>query len=160
MREMPISPYALGKLTSTHYLQQCFRQGELNTVILRPFLVFGKMQKYDRFLPYLIRNCLNDKEFNVTKGEQKRDYLYIKDFIRAVIISLNNKKAFGEVINIASGCPISLIEIMNKVQQNIGKGNPIYGGLDYREGESMELYADIKKAKKILNWSPEYDFDN
>ena len=51
------------------------------------------------------------------------------------------------------------MEIINKVQQNIGKGNPIYGGLDYREGESMELYADIKKAKKILNWSPEYDFD-
>ena len=159
MREMPMSPYALSKLTSTHYLQQCFRKGELNTVILRPFLVFGEMQKSDRFLPYLILNCLKDREFKVTKGEQKRDYLYVQDFNRAVIKSLNNKKAYGEVINIASGCPISIKEMIKKVQLNIGKGNPIYGGQKYREGESMELYADINKAKDILNWTPECDFD-
>ena len=42
-RESPESPYALGKLSSTHFLQQCFKQGILNTVVLRPFLVFGEI---------------------------------------------------------------------------------------------------------------------
>ena len=158
IRESPISPYALGKLTSTHYLQKCFNQGLLNTVTLRPFLVFGEMQNKERFLPYLIDNCLNNREFMVTRGEQLRDYLYIKDFNKAVIKTIGNYKAYGEVINIASGIPISIKEVITHVQKTIGRGTPIFGGINYRNGESMELYADINKAKKILNWEPQYKF--
>ena len=103
IRESPISPYSLGKIISTHYLQQCFKQELLNTVILRPFLVFGEGQSKNRFLPYLIDNCINDRDFKVTKGDQIRDYLYIKIFNRALIKAFNNPKAYGEVFNIASG---------------------------------------------------------
>ena len=158
IRESPLSPYALGKLTATHYLQQCFRKKLLNTIILRPFLVFGERQNENRFLPYLINNCLKDKKFNVSKGEQIRDYLYIKDFNNALIKSINNNRAYGEVINIASGLPITIKEVISTVRMIIGKGTPIFGGIAYREGESMELYADIEKARKILNWQPEYEF--
>lgn len=157
-REAPMSPYALGKLTSTHYLQKCFREGLLNTVVLRPFLVYGEMQSKNRFLPYLIENCIHNKEFKVSKGEQIRDYLYVKDFNTALIKSLNNPKCYGEVINIASGKPISIKEVIYTVKEIIGKGSPIIGGIKYRNGESMELYADINKAKKILNWEPKYEF--
>tara|TARA_B100001248_G_C27398910_1_gene468194 strand:- start:6605 stop:7522 length:918 start_codon:yes stop_codon:yes gene_type:complete len=160
IREKPISPYALGKLTATHYLQRCFRQGYLNTVVIRPFLVFGESQNQNRFLPYLINNCINDREFKVSKGEQIRDYLYIKDFTRALINTMGNEKAYGEVINIASGIPISIKEVINYVQEIIGTGKPLYGSIDYRRGENMELYANIEKAKKILNWEPIFDFKN
>ncbi len=157
-RESPISPYALAKLSSTHFLQQCFREGILNTVILRPFLIFGETQSKDRFLPYLIDNCLKDNKFKVTKGDQIRDFLYIKDFNQALIKTLDNKKAYGEIINIASGMPISIKDVIYLVTTIIGKGKPILGGIEYRESESMELYADINKAKLILEWEPEYDF--
>ncbi len=159
IREAPLSPYALGKVTSTHYLQKCSKQGLLNTVTLRPFLVFGEMQNKNRFLPYLIDNCIKNREFKVTKGEQIRDYLYVKDFNRAVIKTFGNNEAYGEVINVASGVPISIKEVINHVQKIIGKGKPIFGGLNYRNGESMELYADIEKARKILKWEPNYKFN-
>ena len=158
LREAPISPYALAKLSSTYYLKQCYEEGILNTVILRPFLIFGEMQSKNRFLPYLIENCLKDREFNVTKGEQIRDYLYIKDFNEALIKTLNNKKAYGEIINIASGVPRAIKDVINSVNKIIGKGKPILGGLNYRKNESMELYADINKAKLLLEWEPKYDF--
>ena len=45
--------------------------------------------------------------------------------------------------------------MVNKI---IGKGDPILGGIKYRDGESMELYANIDKAKRILNWAPKYNF--
>ena len=160
VRESPISPYALAKLSSTYFLQQCFKQRVLNTVILRPFLVFGEMQNKERFLPYIIKNCIKDREFKVSKGDQIRDYLYIKDFNHALIKSLNNKKAYGEIINIASGVPITIKDVISSVCQLVGKGKPILGGIDYRENESMELYADITKAKRILDWAPKYDFYN
>ena len=118
------------------------------------------MQNKDRFLPYIIKNCIKDKEFKVSKGDQIRDFLYVKDFNQALIKSLNNKKAYGEIINIASGVPIKIKDVINSVNQLIGKGKPILGGIDYRENESMELYADINKAKLILDWAPKYDFHN
>lgn len=158
VRESPLSPYALGKLTYTHFVQQCYKKGLLNTVVLRPFLVFGEMQNKDRFLPYLINNCIKNRNFNVSKGEQIRDYLYVKDFNEALIKSFNNKNVYGEVINIASGKPITIKNLIQKVRDLIGKGNPIYGGIDYREGESMKLYANIEKANKLLKWQPRYEF--
>ena len=91
-------------------------------------------------------------------GEQIRDYLYIKDFNSALIKALNNKNAYGEIINVASGIPISIREVIETVKEIIGKGKPIFGGLDYRKGESMELYANIDKAKRILDWEPKYEF--
>ena len=118
------------------------------------------MQSKNRFLPFLIDNCINDREFKVSKGEQIRDYLYIKDLNRAIIKALSNYKAYGEVINIASGIPILIKDVIQTVNKITGKGKPIYGGIDYRDGESMELYADINKAKRLLKWEPEYEFKN
>ena len=158
IRESPQSPYSLGKLSATHYLQQCYKQGILNTVVIRPFLVYGENQSKERLLPYLIDNCLSDREFKVTWGEQIRDYLYIKDFNNALIKALNNNDAYGEVINVASGKPISIREVIENVKEITGKGKPIFGGLNYRKGESMELYANIEKARNILNWEPKYEF--
>ena len=140
------------------FLQQCFRQRILNTIIFRPFLVFGEMQNKDRFLPYLIDSCKKNKKFKVSRGEQIRDYLYIKDFNNAIIKSINNKNAYGEVFNIASGRPISIKEVIFNVREIIGKGEPILGGIDYRKGESMELYANIDKARDLLNWQPQFEF--
>ena len=116
------------------------------------------MQGKDRFLPFLINNCLNDREFKVSKGEQIRDYLYVEEFNKGLIKALDNKNAYGEVINIASGKPIRIKDVIKIVQEIIGKGKPILGAIDYRRGESMELYADIQKAKNILDWSPSIDF--
>ena len=159
IRESPISPYALAKVSSTYYLQKCFKEGLLNTVVLRPFLIFGELQSKSRFLPYIIENCIKDREFNVTKGLQIRDYLYVKDFNQALIKTLNNEKSYGEIINIASGIPILIKDVVSEVNKIIGKGKPIFGGIDYRENESMELYADINKAKLLLDWEPKYDYN-
>ena len=84
--------------------------------------------------------------------------MYIKDFNLALIKALKNQNAYGEVINIASGIPISIKEVIECVTDITGKGKPIYGGIEYRKGESMNLYADIVKAKKILQWEPKFQF--
>ena len=82
----------------------------------------------------------------------------MKDFNEALIKSFNNKNVYGEVISIASGKPITIKNLIQKGRDIIGKGNPIYGVIDFREGESMKLYANIEKAKRLLDWSPKHDF--
>jgi nucleoside-diphosphate-sugar epimerase len=159
MREKPISPYSFGKVASTQLLQMLHRTEGIHTVILRPFLVYGPGQDSHRFLPQIIQGCLSDACFAASEGRQLRDFCYVKDVTRAILMSLENSKISGEVINIASGRPISIRETVELVQKKIGKGRPDYGKIPYRSGENMELYADISKAEEILGWSPEVSFN-
>ena len=151
-REMPISPYSCAKVASTHFLQTLYRTEMFPAVILRPFLVYGPGQSEERFIPQIIKGCTNRQEFPVSKGEQLRDFCFIDDFIQAVFSVLDNHSAHGEVINIASGKPISIKKMINTIVDIIGSGEPQFGQVVYRDGENMALYGDTTKAKEILGW--------
>jgi nucleoside-diphosphate-sugar epimerase len=156
-REMPISPYSLGKVTSTHFLQMLHRTEGLSVVILRPFLVYGPGQDNNRFIPQIIRGCVNDEEFSVSTGGQLRDFCYIDDIVDVILLALINDKAYGEVINIASGVPISIKDMILTIKSLVGFGKPQFGLVPYRNGENMALYADVSKANNLLGWSPKID---
>ena len=137
------------KVAICHLLQMLHKTENFPAVILRLFLVYGPTQNEKRFLPNLIKNSLNDRIIPTTLGEQVRDFCYVKDVVRAIFLTLENKKAIGNVINIASGNPIKIKEIIKKVVFLVGKGKPSFGAVDYRPNESMSLYANISKAKDI-----------
>ena len=154
LREQPISPYSLGKVASTHFLQMLYRTENFPSVILRLFLTYGPGQSPSRFLPQIIRGCLNDEKFPVSAGEQLRDFCYIDDTVDAIIKALLADNINGHVINIASGKPISIKSMIKVVNGIIAKGYPIFGELPYRAGENMSLYANVNKSKELLDWEP------
>ncbi len=161
MRESPISPYSLAKLTSTNMLQMLYRTEHLPVVILRLFLVYGEGQDFNRFLPQVIKGCIHNKEFPTTEGEQIRDFCYVSDVVDGIFKALTHEgKVVGEIFNIASGNPIKIKTIIEKIVLLTGSGNPLYGRRKYRQNESMSLYADIEKARKLLNWEPKITIDD
>ena len=153
-REAPISPYSCAKVASTYFLQTLYKTEKFPAVILRPFLVYGPGQGKERFIPQIIKGCLNNQKFPTSKGEQLRDFCFIEDVIQAIFSSLDNDNVHGEVINIASGKPISIKKMVNTIVDMIGSGEPQFGQVAYRNGENMALYGDITKAKKLLDWKP------
>ena len=153
MREEPISPYSLGKIASTQLLQMLYRTEKLPAVILRLFLVYGPGQDNKRFLPQIIKGCLFNARFPVSAGEQLRDFCYIDDITEGIMRALVNDKVNGEVINLASGNPVEIREVVKQVQKTVGQGDPEFGEIPYRVGENMALYADRSKAKELLGWS-------
>ena len=157
LREAPISPYSLGKTAATHFLQMLHRTEALPTTTLRLFLTYGPGQSENRFIPQIIRGCLKDVPFPVSGGQQLRDFCFIDDTIRAIFMTLESAKARGEVLNIASGQPITIREMIENVRRMVGRGQPQFGQLAYRPGENMALYADISRAKALLGWTPEVD---
>jgi len=159
VRELPISPYSLGKVASSQFLQMLYRTQGFPAVIIRLFLTYGPGQNTSRFLPQIIQRCLSNECFPATEGKQLRDFCYVKDVTRAILMSLENDNILGEIINIASGEPISIRETVNLIQKKIGKGDPVFGEIPYRTKENMELYADISKAEELLGWRPEISFD-
>ena len=119
MREQPISPYSLAKASSTHFLQMLHLTENFPAVILRLFLNYGPGQDSRRFIPQTIRGCLTDSTFPTSAGGQLRDFCYVTDTIEAIIQSLVVPEAVGNVINIASGEPVSIREIIDKICENI-----------------------------------------
>ena len=89
-----------------------------------------------------------------SEGKQLRDFTYVDDISRGIIMALRNKKALGEVINLASGEAISIHSLINLIKNKIGYGDPDFGAIPYRSSENMELVANSEKARKMLNWKP------
>ena len=156
MREYPFSTYSYSKTATTHYLQMLNKTLGIKTTVLRVFLAYGPGQDSKRFIPQIVKGCLENKKFATSEGKQLRDFIYISDLCRAVqmIIDSNNTKLDGQIFNIGTGKPVQIRFMINKIVKIIGKGQPIFGKIKYRKGESMSLYPSIKKIYKILKWKP------
>ena len=105
-----------------------------------------------RFLPQIIRGCLADSTFPTSAGEQLRDFCYVDDTVRAILQAMTVPEVTGEVFNVASGAPITIRAIIEKICTLTGAGKPQFAKIPYRFGENMALYANVEKAEKILKW--------
>ena len=160
MREAPISPYSVAKCHATQMIQMLAKTESFPGTVLRFFLVYGPCQNNKRFLPQLIQGCLEDNAFPTSKGNQQRDFCYVDDVIDAILLASNRSEAIGEVINIGSGSPITIREMIQKVQYLVGSGTPLFGEFPDRKGENPSLYANIDKAKRILDWAPKISLED
>ena len=158
-REQSISPYSMAKVACTHFLQMLNRSENFPAVTLRLFLTYGPGQDISRFLPQIIRGCLDDATFPASAGQQLRDFCYVDDSVQAILKALTHPEVEGDVFNVASGIPVSIREMVEKVRNITGSGNPQFGEVSYRNDENMSLYANISKAKRILNWQSTTNLD-
>ncbi|MEQ8352770.1 MAG: NAD-dependent epimerase/dehydratase family protein [Leptospiraceae bacterium] len=150
----PISSYSFAKLAGSEFLQMLHRIEDFPAVILRLFLVYGPGQDNRRFIPQIIHGCLKDQTFPASEGHQIRDFCYVGDVVRGIFAAMDCEKANGKIINLASGVPVRIRDVVEKVQKTVGMGNPQYGKIAYREGENMSLYADTTRARELLGWVP------
>ena len=159
MKEDPFSSYSFVKTSNTYLFQMLNKRYNFPSATLRLFLVYGPNQETNRLIPYVIKSCLKNKSFDITEGRQFRDFCYVDDFSNAVIKCLNTKRVNGEVINIASGKKIQIKSVVKIINSKINLGKPLFGKKQIRKGENYSLYANIDKAKKLINWQPKIDIN-
>tara|TARA_B110000238_G_C16087076_1_gene422097 strand:- start:29 stop:937 length:909 start_codon:yes stop_codon:yes gene_type:complete len=148
------SIYGRAKLMSTNYLLSLYKKYSFPVSVLRLYLVYGPYQDRNRVIPIVIDNALKSKEFDCSLGTQFRDFVYIDDVVNGIIKSLKTKKNNGQIINLGSGKPIMIKDVILKICKIIGSGKPQFGRIKFRKDEIKNLYPSIVKAKKILNWRP------
>jgi len=148
------SIYGKAKLMSTNYLLSLYKKYSFPVSVLRLYLVYGPYQDRNRVIPIVIDNALKSKEFDCSLGTQFRDFVYIDDVVNGIIKSLKTKKSNGQIINLGSGKPIMIKDVILKICKIIGSGKPQFGRIKFRKDEIKNLYPSIVKAKKILNWRP------
>ena len=123
------------------------------------YLAYGPKQDLNRFLPIIIKGCIKNKKFPCSQGAQLRDFTHINDVVDAILKSLTNKNARGQIINIGSGKPRKIRNVIEDVKRISKGGYPQYGAFKLRKSEILKLYPSIKKAKSIINWRPKISFE-
>jgi len=126
--------------------------------------MYGEKDGYSKFIPFVINNILEGKEIRVTKGEQKRDFIYVNDVVDAylkVLVSLENISDEIIEFEIGTGESISLKSFVSKTERIIGKrANIKWGAIPYNKNEIFDSKANIEKAKNILGWIPNYNVNS
>lgn len=153
MKEEPVSPYAIAKLLTTNTALMLYKNYNYPICIVRPSNLFGKYQTKDKFIPYILEKLKNNEEILTTFGEQKRDFIFIDDFVNIIQKLLEKSNLIrGEVINVGSGISISLKDIILYLKEKLNSTSEIkFGAIPYRENEIKYFCLDISKLENILN---------
>jgi nucleoside-diphosphate-sugar epimerase len=162
MPTLPMSPYAVQKLTGELLCRVFTRVYGIETVALRYFNVFGPRQdpasEYAAVIPRFLTALLEKRRPIVFgDGEQTRDFTYIENVVQANLLASTSTDAVGEAFNIGCGERISLNRILHIVGELLG----IQVDTEYREqrpGDVRDSLADINKAQGLLGYTPTVNF--
>lgn len=159
---MPTSPYAASKASCELYLKSFYDSYGLNYVSLRYFNVFGPKQdknsQYAAVIPNFITAILENTQPEIYgDGEQTRDFVYIKDVVRANINACESD--YNGIVNIASGEKLSINRLYEIIKETLNSDlEPIY--LPERQGDIKHSLADISNMEKINLKIDSSDFEN
>lgn len=159
-----LSPYSLTKKVNEEYGRLYTSLYGLDTYGLRYFNVFGRRQNpngaYAAVIPKLIKQLLNDEQPTINgDGKQSRDFTFIENVIEANLKACKaNHEAAGQAYNIAYGGREYLIDIYTKLLSLLEKDiQPVFG--PERKGDIKHSNADIGRARELLDYNPEWSFE-
>ncbi len=158
MPTSPLSPYAVGKLVGEYYCSVFAKVFGLETISLRYFNVFGPYQdptsQYAAAIPAFVTAILKDEPPTIYgDGEQSRDFTYIDNVVQANLCAARAKKTNGEVVNIACAEKVTVNEIIDLINEMVGKNvKPIYAPA--RAGDVKHSLADITAARELIGFEP------
>jgi UDP-N-acetylglucosamine/UDP-N-acetyl-alpha-D-glucosaminouronate 4-epimerase len=157
MSPEPLSPYAAAKLMGEYYCKVFSNVYNIETFSLRYFNVFGPRQNpssmysgvISRFVDALMKN---DTPVIFGDGETSRDFTYIENVVDANIKAAQTAKGIGEVMNVANGERITLIELLEVLKKITGKENIEADFQPGRAGDVKHSQADNSRAKDWLGY--------
>jgi dTDP-L-rhamnose 4-epimerase len=159
------SVYALSKFDQEKLFLMIGKAYSIPTVALRFFNVYGSRQAlsnpYAGILAIFASRLMNNHPpLLFEDGNQKRDFVHVKDVVKACRAALESDEANGESINIGSGKIYTIEEIALKIADVLKKDiEPQITG-QYRVGDIRHCFADISKAKFLLNYEPGISLDD
>lgn len=152
------NPYSHSKVLAENACDFYSRAYGLKIVILRPFNAFGPGQPSRFIIPEIIER-VKDPEVKVVEVmdlRPRRDYIFISDLTNAIRLSIH---APSGIFNLGSGYSVSVEEIIREVMEITGIHKEYRSRGTERPNEIFDLYADISRAKRELQWEPMIRFE-
>jgi len=162
LKEEPVSAYGVAKLAVTQLLQSLSKDLGFPSIILRPSIIYGPGQSTDMFIPELIKTLISGDRFEMTLGEQTRDFVYIADVVDAIMKVCDLESLGGQVVNISSNSPVNINELAKKIANMISPATIKLlkiGAKPYQPSETMNYWANNNRALELLGWKPRVMID-
>ena len=154
----PLSPYAASKKAGELMAYSYHKLYQMDVSVVRYFTVFGPAGRPDmsifRFIKWIDEGVPIEM---FGDGSQSRDFTYVDDIARGTIAAIQD--VGYEIINLGGGRnPVSLNTIISKLEELLGKKAKI-NHKPFHVADLMETWADISKAKSLLDWEPQISLD-
>jgi UDP-glucuronate 4-epimerase len=155
----PISPYAATKKSAEAMAYTYKHLFGIDVTVLRYFTVYGEASRPDMAQFRFMRWINEGKPIQLFgDGTQARDFTHVDDIAEGTIKAMNTKTDY-EVINLGGGNnPIEVNTMIKMLEEALGKKAQVEN-LPFHKADMMVTWADISKAKKILNWEPSIGFE-
>ncbi len=154
------SPYSASKASADLLVQAYSRTYKIPVTISRCSNNYGPFHFPEKLIPLMIINALHDKKLPVYgKGENVRDWLYVKDHCSAINLVLTKGKA-GEVYNIGGHNERRNIDVVKIILKELGKPESLIEHVEDRKGHDRRYAIDPTKIKNNLGWEPETKFED
>lgn len=149
-----ISPYAATKAAGELLCHTFSHLYDIRTVCLRFFTVYGARQRPDLAIHKFSKLIWNEKPIPMFgDGTTRRDYTYIDDVIQGVRAAIDYEKSNHEIFNLGESQTIELKDLIKLLEENLGK-KAIIEQHEMQPGDVPCTYADISKARELLNYNP------
>lgn len=159
----PTTPYAAGKAAADMMIHSFSKVLDMDISIVRPFNNYGPRQNAEGplagIIPATAKSVKNGGRPVINgDGEQTRDFIYVKDTVRGLLLAYENEKSRGMIINLGSGSEISMNALLKGICSYMG----YTGEWEHREERTSDvrnLCANIDRARSVLGFEPMTPFE-
>jgi nucleoside-diphosphate-sugar epimerase len=156
----PISPYAASKVAGEAYCSAFASCFGLETIALRFFNIYGLRSEnspYSGVITKFLQKIVKGEVLTIDgDGEQTRDFIYVSDVVKAVILALEHEGLKGEVFNVCTGVPTSINQLAATLKTVTGKNPNVKRG-PARLGDIRSSYGDPTKAAENFGFRASAD---
>lgn len=163
----PSSPYSASKASSDHLVRAWHRTYGLPVVITNCSNNYGPYQNQEKLIPHVIAQALANKPLPIYgKGNQIRDWLYVEDHVKALLL-VATKGKIGQTYNIGGvnekqniDVVHTICQILDELKPKVSKYSEQITHVEDRPGHDMRYAIDCSKINSELGWQPEETFES
>jgi UDP-glucose 4-epimerase len=158
---VPLSPYAVSKLSGEHYCLAFYESYGVPTAVVRYSNVYGPRRRaedpYSGVVTKFLSSAIARAPLSIHgDGEQTRDFTFIDDAVDATILAATHPRAEGEVFNVGTGIETSVNELVRTIAETLGVDAEVEH-VDRREIDNIRRrVVNIEKIRRMLRWSPQF----
>lgn len=160
----PCTVYGGSKLAGESYTRAFHRTYGCDTVVVRPFNTYGPRSHHEgdsgEVIPKFLLRCLAGKPMVIFgDGTQTRDFTYVSDSARGIILAGEHPDAVGRTINLGFGSETTIDALTRIVANAAGRPDAAVEHVEGRPGDVLRLYADMTQARDLLGYRPSITLD-
>lgn len=161
----PMTVYGGGKLAGECYTRAYHESYGYPTVVVRPFNSFGPRSHHEgdsgEVIPKFMLRAMAGKPMVIFgDGSQTRDFTFVADTARGILLAGMTDAAVGRTINLGQGSEVTINTLAGKVAAVLGRPDAAITHDDPRPGDVLRLIADSSVAREILGFSPDVSLED